>query len=724
MVPGRAASPATTGADRIRVDIQGLRALAVLLVVAYHLFPGRLTGGYAGVDVFFVISGFLITSHLVREVDATGGVRLAHFWARRARRLLPASMTVLIAVLVAVAVWVPRALWGEFTRHVIAAAAYVENLVLAGDSVDYLASDNAASPVQHYWSLAAEEQFYVVWPLLIVLALWLGARFGRRRAIAAALALVTGASFAASVVWTAASPAQAYFVTPTRAWEFGAGALLALVPAATGLARGRAAAAWAGFAVIVAAAMLLDDATPFPGVWALLPVVGTMLVLWADGDTVAGAPTGLLRVRPVQVTGELSYSIYLWHWPLIILAPFVIRHDLGVTDKLVLIPLIGALAYASWRWVENPARRARLLTAGRPRITFGLTLVAMAVVIAPAAIMAASVEREVDASLAQAQQLASAASSVDDGGREQSSITAGGQGAGATSGSEAEQIEVVCIGAATRDPQGGCEPTLPPGEVVPVPAAAKLDSPEDCLGDKGTRRFDACEFGVPLDESRGTVALVGDSHAYHWLPAIEDLAHENGWHGVVMTRASCPFTPADRTLEPRIVDTCRWYDDRVARELEEREDITVVVMGAMSSTRFAAPPGADERAFARDSFRAAIEALPERVTDVYVMRDAPIPLADNVECVERDLRAGGTDPGRACAVPRAEALEPDVLAEAGETSPRATVVDLTDLYCDDAACEPVVGNVMVYADQGHLTRTWVHSTVPQVGRVMTALTAG
>ncbi|WP_062518249.1 acyltransferase family protein [Demequina gelatinilytica] len=705
LVPRHVAPPSAVGSDRVRLDIQGLRALAVALVVVFHLFPGTVTGGYVGVDVFFVISGFLITSHLMREVAATGRVSLPRFWARRARRLLPASLAVLGAVLIGIAWWVPKALWDQFIREVIASAAYVENLALAADSVDYLASDNAASPVQHYWSLAAEEQFYLVWPLLIVLAVALGARAGWRRRTAAVLLVVTVASFASSLWWTAAQPAQAYFVTPTRAWEFGAGALLALVPVAVGHAYVRAFAAWTGVALIGASAVLLDAATPFPGAWALLPVAGTVAVLWADADGVPGSPTSIARVRPVQTVGELSYSIYLWHWPLIVLAPFVLGHDLGRFDKLALVPLIGALAYASWRWIENPARRSRLLTTRRPRLTFVLTVAGMAAVIGAGVAMTAVVDREVDASLAEAERLA-AVSSVED---------ASGDDAGAVAPVEPP----VCIGAATRDPDRPCEPTLAPGEVVPVPAAARLDSPEDCLGDKGTRQFEPCEFGVPLESARGTVALIGDSHAYHWLPAIEDLANAHGWHGIVMTRASCPFTEAQRNLEARLTETCAWHNAQVSATLEERQDITLVVMAEMHWTRFAAPDGVDERTFAQDSFRDAIDSVPDRVTDVYVIRDAPRPLPDNVECVEQELSDGSTTPGDACAVPRADALGDDALARAAATSPRGAVVDLSDVYCEDGMCPPVVGNVMVFADQGHLTRTWVHSTVPQLERAMT-----
>ncbi|MGH2943554.1 MAG: acyltransferase family protein, partial [Solirubrobacteraceae bacterium] len=230
--------------SELRPEIQALRALAVLTVVVYHLWPAAMPGGFVGVDVFFAISGFLITAHLVREVEKTGRLSIWRFWARRARRLLPAALLTLLACAVATLLLVPQLYWQQFLTEIGASTAYVQNWQLAADAVDYLAAENRPSPVQHFWSLSAEEQFYVVWPLLIVVAAVWAAR--RRLAIAIVLALVTGLSLAYSITETAANPAAAYFVTPTRAWEFGAGGLLALLGTRTRLPDAvRAALSWA-----------------------------------------------------------------------------------------------------------------------------------------------------------------------------------------------------------------------------------------------------------------------------------------------------------------------------------------------------------------------------------------------------------------------------------------------------------------------------------------------
>lgn len=346
---------------QVRPEIQALRAVAVLLVMLFHFWPQRIPGGYVGVDVFFAISGFLITAHLLKDVQRWGTVRLGSFWARRIRRLLPASMLVLVVTAAAVFLWVPRIHWPQILREVAASTLYCENWQLAHDAVDYLAAESVQSPVQHYWSLSTEEQFYLIWPLLIVLAVLLARRvrrFDPLTAVRVALGVVVLVSFAYSIYETSANSAAAYFVTPTRAWEFGSGALLATMPelGRTAGDRLRALVSWLGLLLIGAAAFLLSTTTPFPGYAAALPVAGTVCVIWAGAPRPRWSPLGLMKLAPVQTLGNWSYSVYLWHWPAIVVIVLATGEQMTWSVKLVVIAGVVVLAALTKRFVEDPVR--------------------------------------------------------------------------------------------------------------------------------------------------------------------------------------------------------------------------------------------------------------------------------------------------------------------------------------------------------------------------------
>src|SRR5215207_8385412 len=333
--------------SRFRADVEGLRAAAVVAVVAYHAGLGGVGGGFVGVDVFYVLSGFLITGLLWEELDGTGRLRLGAFYARRARRLLPAAALVLVVTLVASAVWLSPLQVPVVARDAAAAALYVANYRFAAQRTDYLA-DASPSPLQHYWSLGVEEQFYLLWPLLL-LVVFLAARRGRRSATRAAGAAV-------SQPW-------AFFSLPTRAWELAAGGLVAL--AASRLARlpGLAAATlgWLGLEAILWSITRFGPSTPFPGAAALFPVAGTAAVLAAGCAAPRLGPDLVLRRWPLQLGGRLSYAWYLWHWPLLVLAPAVVGHP----------PEPGAKARSGRR--RRPARRGNGPAGGEPGPVLGPT---------------------------------------------------------------------------------------------------------------------------------------------------------------------------------------------------------------------------------------------------------------------------------------------------------------------------------------------------------------
>jgi peptidoglycan/LPS O-acetylase OafA/YrhL len=357
-----------------RPDIQGLRAIAVSLVVFYHLYPSVLPGGYAGVDVFFVISGYLITGQLWRGCQKSGRMRLADFWGRRARRLVPAAALVLAVTWGVSRIVLPATQLADTARQVLASALYVQNWELASNAVNYLQQSNAPTPVQHFWSLSVEEQFYFIWPLLFLLALFLARRWAghgshgdaaaRRTALAhriafALTAILVAASLVYSIYDTAANPAQAYFVTTTRMWELGAGGLLALLPASiTGRLGKHGWLGWAGLAAIAASQFVLTGSTPFPGWIALLPVAGTLALIAGGSSRGRLGPWPLTSARPMVFLGGISYSLYLWHWPVIVLWEAWSGHGPGVVSGAALVLASVTLAWLTKVMVEDRVRLA------------------------------------------------------------------------------------------------------------------------------------------------------------------------------------------------------------------------------------------------------------------------------------------------------------------------------------------------------------------------------
>ncbi len=361
----------------IRLDIQGLRAVAVLMVVLFHLWPNNLSGGFAGVDVFFVISGFLISGSLFNELQKTGRIRVAGFWAKRARRLFPAAFTVILVTAVLMAVFVPPFTRGEFVGHGLASLFYFENWQLFFSSSDYFADSNS-SPFQHFWSLSVEEQFYVFWPLAL-LAVALIARGRASKFLPAFLAIIGGLSFVAAALLVVGEPASSYFNSLLRVWQFALGAGVALwaqksrmkTRAATVLSLG-------GFIAIGVSAFVYSGGSGFPGIPALLPSLGAAAVIIGGQAPIGPAVRFLSNLPSVQFLGRISYSLYLWHWPLIVLAPFALGQALNGWSKLAVFAASVLLAWLTKVTIEDRVRTWPKLANAKPRATFILAGLASA----------------------------------------------------------------------------------------------------------------------------------------------------------------------------------------------------------------------------------------------------------------------------------------------------------------------------------------------------------
>ncbi len=460
-----------------RPDIEGLRALAVSGVVAFHFGLSDLPGGFTGVDIFFVISGYLITGQLLREIAEDGRLDLWRFYARRARRLLPASLFVIFATLVAGYFILSPDEQALYSKGAMYASAYAINFWLIRWSFDYFAPDAANNPFIHFWSLSVEEQFYLVWPVLLLLAAWL--RPGRRTVILV-IGLAGVVSFAVCAWLTTVSQPWAFYFSPLRAWEFAAGGLATMGPARFWRDRPRLSAAQSclGLALIAGAYLMVSEDSPFPGVIALVPVAGTVLVLLSGSGASRSAaqnlPISVLALPPLQWLGKLSYSLYLWHWPVIVYATMMVP-DLSWPGRLACAALTLALSIFTYHWIENPIRRNSWLMAGAARA------------LVPAVMLT---------------------------------------GAGV----------VVAYGNARF-----AEHNLSPEQRVIASSAAQSSTARatnaGCVLDLETIKPNPCVFGAK--DAEHSVVLFGDSHADHWSTPLIEAASKNNYRVVTYLKSSC-----------------------------------------------------------------------------------------------------------------------------------------------------------------------------------------
>ena len=666
---------------KVLPEIQGLRAIAVGIVVLFHLWPNTLRGGFVGVDVFFVVSGFLITAHLAREARR-GSVNVVEFWARRMRRLLPASLLVLAVIGVTTVTVAPIADWSRIFRHIAASAVYVENWFLASDAVDYWAQAAAAPPTQHYWSLSVEEQFYLVWPVIFaVIALAVRGRRQARleRISVAVLGVIVAAGIAYSIWYTQQAPSAAYFSTFTRAWEFALGGLVALTVAKLRVGeRPRMIAGWLGILLVIASAVFITSGALFPGWIALVPTLGAALVLAAGTVERPFSVSRLSSWRPVMLTGDLSYSIYLWHWPLIVFAPIVLGREAGLRDKLVMIVVTFALAWLTKRFVEDPFRASPFLRRRRSLPTFVAALVATGILVASALIVPQVGAQVLSDRLQQAHAFASS-----------------GQ---------------PCVGAAAA--HAGCNVQ---GDSAPVPAADIVFQDfdpviEGCFSQDDNDALIECHFGSAAG-SGTKVALVGDSHAGALAPALERLATDRGWDLRVYLKPGCPWSDTMRFRpdgNTTAIQNCRTWQEKVSRTLAEQPEpfdlvitTSYAIVGNMvdpdgASTPYDASVVGLRRTWSQ--FHAANPSAP-----IVVVRDNPNWDQSPVTCLQHNAPADCVETEDAAF----SNLDPQIEAVEGQAN--VDLLDFTDIYCPDASCRSVIGGVTVYRDPHHLSQSFAMS---------------
>ncbi|WP_084037318.1 acyltransferase family protein [Haloechinothrix halophila] len=667
------APPGVARARAYRPELQGLRALAVILVVVYHVWLGRVSGG---VDVFFVITGFLIVGQLFRASDR-GGIRFGSMWARMIKRLFPAALTVLLSIMVASLVWLPEQRWFQTISEVVAAATYWENWRLAIDSTDYFAQHNEASPVQHFWSLSIQGQFYVVMPLIVALVALLAKLFRLRLkgVLTAVLLAMFGTSLWYSIWLTETTQQVAYFHSLTRVWEFMLGGLLALFITSVSLPRSlRILLGWLGVIGLAICGIVLQVGTMFPGYVALWPTLSAVFVLLAGAtDSKIGADR-LLSSRPLEFIGNISYAFYLWHWPLLVL--YLAVNGISKPGWLEGTAIIGAsllLATITYYAIEEPVRRSRIGVV-RPwrAYAFGVTVLVAVLGVAQGWQM-------------YGENLARAAVAESD-----STQHPGAQ---------------VMTGAVEEQESYDEEPI--PSMIALGDDIAELTG-QTCEIVPGGPKVEICQ-SPNAATAKKRIVIVGDSHAQSLVGAFDPLVETNDWHVISMRRPGCPFSVRSELFPNRT--SCVEWNKAIIPEITRLQPDAVVVMGT-----YQVRVGLKERL--PDGFIEQWRKLYDAGIPVVAIRDNPRFDYEPTECVEEH---GAEAPE--CIGVRSEHYH-SVPPYQGrqDIPPNVRFVDLSDLYCDNYVCPPIIGNIRVYRDENHITQTYMRSMSPMVeNRVKRAL---
>jgi peptidoglycan/LPS O-acetylase OafA/YrhL len=677
----RAVKPADPPAipRTFRPDIQGLRAVAVTLVVLYHAHVPAITGGFVGVDVFFVISGFLITRQLVREVTRTGRVSLVRFYGRRMRRLLPPAAIVVVFALLLARISLPLSSVRSLAHDVYYSAFYGINYHFAAEGVQYGGSTVPPSPLQHFWSLAVEEQFYVVWPLLIIACVVIGRRRGSRTLMLASIVVISAVTLFLSIVITPRNQPMAYFSIHTRAWELGLGALVALTADSWARVPARVAApvAWIGLVMLFASAFIYDDATPYPGSAAIVPVVGSALVIAAGVNHSAGGVESVLGRAVPQYIGKMSYSWYLWHWPMLILLPAWAGRTFGWGMNLEICALAFWMAVLSY-FVENAALRSSWSL--RRWVPTGVSISGSTVIVA--VVVAITLPTLV------------------------------GTGFGTTTSLSSDNIAPLQVELTSAVIVKNV-----PRNLTPTLESAAKDFPEhngDCFSALTMTRVLTCTFGDP--NGTRTAVLYGDSHAQQWLGPLDIDAKKAGVKLILVAKAACPVADLpvhNEDLKREYTECGTWRDAAMSYVKQLKPDIIVSSQS-------------EEVPFTRYSdlrlARATVQTLKDistATTKVVFIGDTPHPGTDAIACLGKHLTNAS-----ACSYPRKKSyidfptrhgVVNHAIQQAG-----IGLIDPLSFFCTVTSCPAVVGNLLVRRDLGHITSSYALHLAPLLAPIFKA----
>lgn len=657
----------------VRPDIQFLRMVAVLMVTLFHFWPAKLPGGFAGVDVFFVISGYLISSSLFKAVKSETGLSLAKFWSGRVRRLLPAAIVVSTLSFIALFILVNPAQRISSIQHFIPSFLYYENIQLQFDSVDYFADPNP-SIYQHYWSLSVEEQFYLIWPIVLLLTWWAFKSVGKLRGV---VVLATSASFAFGLYLTFTNPAAAYFNSFSRAWEFGVGAILATVTFRSELRFAKTISIF-GLALIGASCLLINQASHFPGYLALIPALGTILVI-------AASASGWLKTfyswKPFQFLGDISYSLYLWHWPVVVILTYWLAKHPSNLQLAAALALAVAISWLTKKFVEDPIRFNQKLATGEPSLTFKWLSVSLVAIVAVATL----------------------------GGSYNTGVIAQRQ---RDLQKKLSDNAAYCLGAESIQNLGRTCEAVP--ENLRIPADYQLVSqifPEiqdlKCRADTFEKVVRVCDFGNR--NAAIEVALVGDSHAAPWFSAIRSVVLKNNWHLVTYYKSACALAPGARTdTAPGKAASCEWWNRKVMKRLTDSK-IDIVIVGYAELTLNLAQKSGETRLQTQTrSLSQMLGGLEAAGKTVIAIRDTPVPGSTLATCLTEHVEAPSI-----CNLRQAEVLQPvDAMALAAQQHPNVLLADFTKYFCVEKVCPALIGGIYPYRDDDHVLSIYADTLTP------------
>ena len=684
--PTRPHTPAGSSASRkagYRPEVQGLRALAVLMVVTYHVWLGRVSGG---VDIFLLISAFLMTLSFARKVEAGKPLRLVHHWLHLLKRLLPAVVVVVLAVLAGTWAILPASRWPDVLSQAWASLLYRQNWLLADTAVDYYAQDHSgASPLQHFWSLSIQGQVFVLWPLIFAGTALLRRALNRWTPLGKKgvsypllLAVAFGAVFAASLVYsidqTASNQAYAYFDTRARLWEFALGSLLAL--ALPHLKPGKAlrvVLGWAGLVAMLSCGLLLTVDRSFPGFIALWPTLAAAAIIVAGQSGSRFGVDRLLTWRPLVALGDNSYALYLWHWPLLVLA----LAGWGITapdlwQGLAIVAVSIALAVLTTRHVEKPLREWHWPQSRAWR--------SAVVIAACGALLAAP-------------------------------ITLWQGRISADEAAAAAQPRDLTPGAAVLAPENAGKPT-PEAKIIPAPQAMKnewadIDGLCTDANVPSNPLLQGCLQNSRPEHVTKRIVVLGDSHAQQYMAALGPVAKSHGWEVVTLLKGNCRFGGQS---DQRDAD-CNAFNKASAEYVLEHKPDAVFTVASL--THKDAPYETEV-----PQYLEGIKPFTDAGIDVVGIRDNPRFTQNMPECVQKK----GAD-AAACNVPLQESLAAaSPLDDYRGKVPRLHLMDMSDFICANGTCPAVVGNVYVYKDDNHLTKTYVQTMIPMFEERLLAAT--